>query len=181
MLTHFPNFRRYGVSVVAGLSLLLCACSHAEPPPQMPEAAAKAPEQGPAQPGYLLVSQNIRTKCGMPETPADSPLFDFDEAALRPRGEGILDSLATCMRDGTLKGQGVSILGHTDPRGGDDYNHKLGLARANAARDYLIAHGVSSASLNVKSRGEKDAVGTESSSWQLDRRVEIEENLAVGD
>jgi peptidoglycan-associated lipoprotein len=76
-------------------------------------------EKSSAQPAYLIVSESIRTKCGVPETPFNSPQFDFDAAALRPRGEGILDLIATCMRDGSLKGQGVTIIGHADPRGTD--------------------------------------------------------------
>jgi outer membrane protein OmpA-like peptidoglycan-associated protein len=83
------------------------------------------------------------------------------------------------MRDGSLKDQSVTITGHTDERGGDKYNRHLGMERANAARDYLTGRGVAMSALTVKSRGEQDATGTESSTWQLDRRVEIEESAAL--
>jgi outer membrane protein OmpA-like peptidoglycan-associated protein len=183
MVTHISKLHRYGLSLVAGPSLLLFACSHDAPPPKTPEAPLRAPEpvaqKAPPQPAYLVVSESIRVKCGVPETPADSPQFDFDDAALRPRGEGILDSIAACMRDGSLKGQGVTIIGHTDPRGADQYNQELGMERANAAKDYLTGHGVTTSSITVKSRGEQDATGTDSSSWQIDRRVEIEESVAM--
>lgn len=185
MLTCISGLRRYGLGLVVAPTLLMCACSHEAPPAQMPKAPIKAPEpvaeKPPARPAYLVVSQGIRTKCGVPEEPADSPQFDFDEAELRPRGEGILDAIATCMRDGSLKGIGVTIIGHTDPRGADKYNQSLGMERAKAAGDYLTAHGIPMTSLTVESRGEKDASGTDSSSWQLDRRVEIEESVSATD
>jgi peptidoglycan-associated lipoprotein len=184
MFTILTKHRRCALALIAGPSLSVLGCTHDAPPPKVPEPTIEAPkpvaEKVQPQPAYLQVSESIRTKCGVPETPTDSPQFDFDEAALRPRGEGILDSIAACMRDGSLKGQSVTITGHTDDRGGDNYNRKLGMERANAARDYLTSHGVATSALTVKSRGEQDATGTEKSTWQLDRRVEIEESAALG-
>jgi len=48
-----------------------------------------------------------------------------------------------------------------------------------AARDYLTKDGGSRSSLTVRSRGAQDANGRDSDGWQLDRRVEIQERLAV--
>jgi len=49
------------------------------------------------------------------------------------------------------------------------------MERARAVRDYLASQGVAVSALNVKSRGELDASGTGPASWQLDRRVDIDE------
>ncbi|HEX4355420.1 MAG TPA: OmpA family protein [Polyangiales bacterium] len=59
------------------------------------------------------------------------------------------------------------------------YNQELGMGRANAAKDYLTAHGVTGSAVTVRSRGDQDATGTDASSWQLDRRVDIEESVAM--
>jgi outer membrane protein OmpA-like peptidoglycan-associated protein len=170
------------IAVAAGIPLW--ACSHEAPPAKMPEPVTEtvpepAAEKAPRLPANLRVSESIRTKCSVPETPAGSPQFDFDEAELRPRGQGILDTIATCMREGSLKDQSVTITGHADPRGSDNYNRELGLERANSAKAYLTSHGANAALLTARSLGEQDATGTDKGSWQLDRRVEIDETDAL--
>jgi outer membrane protein OmpA-like peptidoglycan-associated protein len=92
---------------------------------------------------------------------------------------GILDGIATCIREGSLKGEGVTVTGHTDPRGSDAYNQGLGMRRAGTTRDYLMSKGVASTDITVQSRGKQDATGDEAAGWQLDRRVEIDERGAV--
>jgi outer membrane protein OmpA-like peptidoglycan-associated protein len=91
----------------------------------------------------------------------------------------ILDGIATCIRDGSFKGEGVTVTGYTDPRGSDSYNQDLRKRRADTTRDYLMSKGVASTDITVQSRGKQDATGDEATGWQLDRRVEIDEGNAV--
>jgi len=167
--------------VASALALQVAACSH-EPTKtahdELPPAGAIAPMSAPSSNDTFIISESLRKKCSLPETAGNSPQFDFDEAALRPRGQGILDSIAACVTTGSMKGEGVTITGHTDPRGSAQYNQSLGMQRANAARDYLAAKGVASAEMTVESRGEQDATGQSESGFQLDRRVEIAETSA---
>jgi outer membrane protein OmpA-like peptidoglycan-associated protein len=178
------NMHRQALKIGLSVPLLVLGCAHdqkpeprvAEPmivPPKQPRAVY-APEPGPST-AVLLISASVREKCALPEQPSAEPQFDFDEAALRPRGEDILDRIATCMREGSLKDQAVTVVGHADPRGGEHYNLDLGMDRARAARDYLIKQGVASSAVQLETRGEQDATGTSPEGYQLDRRVEIEE------
>jgi outer membrane protein OmpA-like peptidoglycan-associated protein len=125
--------------------------------------------------GSVQISEGVRQKCDLPDTPSDAPQFDFDEAALRPRGEGILEQLARCLQSGNMMGQTISVVGHADPRGSEEYNYSLGEQRARAAADYLQQRGVPSSQIAVESRGEEDASGHDEQSWQLDRNVQIAE------
>lgn len=157
------------------------ACSH-DKPAESPsyehpvKAVAPAPQPEPPKADEsIVVGEVMRKKCGLPETKGESPQFDFDEAQLRPRGMNILDAVAECVTDGAMKGERVSIIGHTDPRGTDEYNRELGMKRANATRDYLAQKGVPLDVMTVSSRGEADATGDSPDAFQLDRRVEIEE------
>lgn len=176
---------RSGIASAVAPLLLLMACSHETPQAQAPSVAtaappAPAPVAATTPPdSSFKVSEAVRVKCNLPETPADSPQFDFDQSALRPRGMGILDGIATCLQTGAMKGESVRVTGHTDPRGSDSYNESLGLRRANVARDYLVQKGVASANIIVTSRGKQDATGDEAAGWQLDRRVAIDEGSAV--
>ena len=179
------NQSRFGVALTAAPLLLLMACTHDQPkavvpsiatvaaPPPAPVAVTPPPDTS------FKVSEAVRVKCNLPDTPTDSPQFDFDEVHLRPRGMGILDDIATCLQKGAMKGEGLIVTGHTDPRGSDSYNEDLGMRRANTARDYLVSKGVASDDITVTSRGKLDATGEEAEGWQLDRRVAIDERSAI--
>ncbi len=154
-------------------------CSH-DAKPAVGTTENASPSQAAATPSMstqasIEVSESLRKRCDLPNEPAAAPQFDFDEAALRPRGEGILEGLARCMLDGNMKGQSIAVVGHADPRGSDSYNFALGNRRAQAAADYLKAHGVASSQVWVTSRGEQDATGSGEQAWQLDRNVQIAE------
>jgi OOP family OmpA-OmpF porin len=47
----------------------------------------------------------------------------------------------------------VKIEGHTDRIGSAEYNDKLGLARANAVRDFLVKYGASASQITATSEG----------------------------
>lgn len=171
------------VAVVCVGSLGAFGCAHDESPPPAavdiePQPAAAA-EQTEATQGALVASESVKQKCQIPDTPQQAPQFDYDQADLRSRGEDILRRVATCMQDGALKGQALTLIGHADPRGSERYNRALGMERARAARAYLESQGVALSSLSVKSRGELDATGSDVASWQLDRWVDIEETSAL--
>lgn len=126
-------------------ALVLCACTH------QPEQAAATPVTEPARPapvasptaqdtrGSLVATERLKAKCNLPDAPTERPQFDYDEEALRPRGTSILDAVATCMLEGSMKDERLTLTGHADPRGSDEYNRDLGMRRADAARDYLVS------------------------------------------
>ena len=137
--------------------------------PAAPRAAVeRAVEQN--QGGGLNISAEIRQLC--PGIPA--PKFGYDSADLRNEWAEALDKLAQCMKSGGLAGRNVLLTGHTDPRGDDDYNMALGGRRAESVKDAVSAYGVMGSRLQVTSRGETDAVGTDESTWATDRRVDID-------
>lgn len=126
----------------------------------------------------VVVAEDVRRACELPDEPAEAPRFDFDSARLRPRGEDILVGIASCVVGGKLGDSTLEIVGHTDPRGSPDYNQQLGFYRAVAAKQALESMGVPGAMLGVRSRGERDATGANEASWALDRRVEIHRGAA---
>nr|HPM41885.1 OmpA family protein [bacterium] len=63
--------------------------------------------------------------------------FDFNKATLKPEGKAILDKDALLLsEDGTLD---VSIEGHCDIVGSDEYNQKLSEARARSVFEYFLS------------------------------------------
>ena len=55
----------------------------------------------------------------------------------------------------------VVIIGHTDSKGSDEYNMKLGMRRAVAVRDKLLEFGMDpSRIIGVESKGESEPIDT---------------------
>jgi hypothetical protein len=70
----------------------------------------------------------------------------------------------------------LKIAGHTDERGPDAANMKLGLARANAAKAYLVSKGIAANRLETMSYGESRPIetGHTAAAWAKNRRIEFE-------
>jgi outer membrane protein OmpA-like peptidoglycan-associated protein len=78
--------------------------------------------------------------------------FDYDKATIRPESMPLVQGVAqTMLSSPTLH---IEIRGHTDDRGGDDYNQKLSEERAQAVADALASMGVDRSRLSVKGFGE---------------------------
>jgi outer membrane protein OmpA-like peptidoglycan-associated protein len=67
-----------------------------------------------------------------------------------------LDAIAETLKKNP--GVKVTIVGHTDSNGSDDYNMKLSLRRAEAVRDYLVGKGVAAGQFMVEGKGESQPI-----------------------
>jgi peptidoglycan-associated lipoprotein len=84
--------------------------------------------------------------------------FDFDRYSLRPDALKILDeAIAKLQANPNIN---VTIEGHADSVGTQQYNLALGDRRANSARDYLLKRGISAARLRTVSYGEDRPIDT---------------------
>ncbi len=99
--------------------------------------------------------------------------FDYDSYAIKPEFQSALDAHAKFMS--TNKTRKMAIEGHTDDRGGREYNLALGQKRSEAVRRALALLGVTDAQIEAVSFGkEKPAkAGSDEASWALNRRAEI--------
>ena len=79
--------------------------------------------------------------------------FEYNSSVLVDGFPSLL-RLAELLRDHA--GYKVQVEGHTDRLGSDSYNNKLGLARANAVRDFLIKYGAAANQIQVSTRGRLD-------------------------
>ena len=96
--------------------------------------------------------------------------FDFNESALTTEATSRLAQDADCLKK---TNRAVSLVGHTDNRGTQEYNLALSERRAQSVRDHLGRLGVDGAKLTVLPRGSLDAKGTDEPSWAQDRRVDF--------
>ena len=78
--------------------------------------------------------------------------FDFDRFNLRPDALKILDdAVAKLQANPDIQ---VTLEGHCDSIGSQQYNLALGERRANSARDYLVSRGIAASRLRTVSYGE---------------------------
>jgi len=100
--------------------------------------------------------------------------FDYDKANIRSEDMGDLDAkVAILQANPDLR---IRIGGHCDERGSDEYNLALGNRRAQAAKQYLVSHGVDAGRIETQSWGEERPFvdGHDESAWSQNRRDEFE-------
>ncbi|TFY99136.1 peptidoglycan-associated lipoprotein Pal [Ramlibacter henchirensis] len=108
-----------------------------------------------------------------PNNVARLVFFDYDSYVIKPEAQPIIEAHARFLRSNG--GRKVALEGHTDERGGREYNLALGQRRAEAVRRALGLLGVNDQQLEAVSFGkEKPAAnGNDESAWSQNRRVEI--------
>lgn len=99
--------------------------------------------------------------------------FDYDSYVIKPEFQALIDAHARHIK--ADRSRKVVIEGHTDERGGREYNLALGQRRAEAVRRALGLLGVADSQVEAVSFGkEKPAVqGSGEAAWSKNRRAEI--------
>jgi len=145
----------------------------APPPAQAPAPAAAAPAPTPmvaAPPPLEKVTLN------------SDVLFAFDKAELTDAGKAEIDKVADRIKDAKI--ENITLVGHADRIGSDQYNQKLSERRAEAVKAYLQQKAAAQ-NLQASGKGESQPVtgqqcngiknrGKLIECLQPDRRVEVE-------
>lgn len=171
-----------------GLALLLSACASGVKLNEVPvedksgaavvttptEAkVATAPTneaQSAVAPVNTVSSDNLATG---PNGVANVIYFDYDSFVVKAEYQNAIAAHAQFLK--THPNAKVTLEGHTDERGGREYNIALGQKRADAVRQGLTLLGVPAAQLESVSFGEeKPAVeGSDETAYSKNRRVEF--------
>ncbi len=150
------------VSAMAGIALLAACSSHnAETGAATGSGAGSMTSGGPAPGSQEDLVANV----------GDRVFFAFNSSQISSDGHGTLDRQAGWL--GRYPQVAVQVAGNCDDRGTEEYNLALGQRRANAARDYLVAQGVSSSRISTISYG-KDrptALGDNEEAWAQNRNA----------
>ena len=101
--------------------------------------------------------------------------FDFDSFVVKDEYRPMLEAHAKVLSANRSKR--MTLEGHTDERGGREYNLALGQKRADAVLRTLVLLGVQDGQLEAVSFGEeKPAVqGSDEAAWAKNRRVELKD------
>jgi outer membrane protein OmpA-like peptidoglycan-associated protein len=110
--------------------------------PMAPPAPAPAPAPAPKQVQAAPIPKNFMI------------FFDFDKSDLTPAAQAILTQAADA-----IKKQGstqIALTGYTDTVGSAEYNLKLSMRRAEAAKKFLVNLGVPASEISTVGKGKTD-------------------------
>lgn len=189
-----------------GAALLLAACgsnvkldeapveSRSTQPADGGPAVAQAPAApaGPSRPGVApgwsapaapavaprspVATVDTGNAMGADGWPAERIVyFDFDSFALRSDARPVLEGHAKVLV--AQRGKRLIVEGHTDERGGREYNLALGQKRAEAVARSLVLLGATESQVEAVSFGKERpaAEGRDEAAWAKNRRAELKE------
>jgi OOP family OmpA-OmpF porin len=135
--------------------------------------------------GFAFFEETIKPEeHGLADFPAEIPIlrivarqdvfFDSGRDVIRPEAQPLLDIIAESLKR-EPPDVALFVAGHTDADGSDDYNMKLGLARADRVASALVRRGVYQAAIYRVSFGEHVPIaGNDSRAGKAkNRRVEF--------
>ncbi len=140
------------------------ATSEIKPATNVPEAKSAV------APVTSVASDNLAAG---PQGIAKVIYFDYDSFVVKAEFQSAIEAHAQFLKSNPKAK--VSLEGHTDERGGREYNLALGQKRADAVRQSLSLLGVSAAQVESVSFGEEKpaAQGTDEASLSKNRRAEF--------
>ncbi len=99
--------------------------------------------------------------------------FDFDSYAVKDEYRPAIETYAKLLS--ADRNKRLAIEGHTDDRGGREYNLALGQKRAEAVAKSLALYGAKDAQVDAVSFGKERpaAMGNDESAWAKNRRAEL--------
>lgn len=168
--------------LILGATALLAACGSSvklDKAPVEDRTGAAAGQNANSTADNSMAKSNVPSldvgKSAADTLPVSSRLvyFDYDSFAIKAESQSLVESNARLIK--ADKNRKVVLEGHTDERGGREYNLALGQKRAEAVRRALVLLGVADSQLEAVSFGkEKPAVaGSDEASFAKNRRVEI--------
>jgi peptidoglycan-associated lipoprotein len=142
-------------------------------PSGMDGSAASAGSTGVMQGGVTTVSTDGSNPTATVATVDRVVYFDYDSFSVRPESQALIEANGRLLKADKVRQ--VAIEGHTDERGGREYNLALGQKRAEAVRAALGVQGVPESQMEAVSFGkEKPAVpGLTEAAMAKNRRAEI--------
>ena len=158
-------------SLVLGLALVATAGCTKKRPVDIPpgpgvDQGGTGVDNGSGEEGTNALNEQFKR-----EVQSNTIHFAYDQYDIDPEARTILDSQARWLA--AHPNARVAIEGHCDERGTREYNLALGDRRANAAKNYLAARGISPSQINTISYGKERpvALGSDEASWAQNRRA----------
>lgn len=176
---------RKSLLVTSLLAALLAGCSSGVKLNDVPVEDKSAASSSTASTGVVSpaaagqgsgVASVVTDKAGSGIGPAGVPhvvFFDYDSFVIKAEARPVIEGHARFLQ--ANKQRKAMLEGHTDERGGREYNLALGQKRAEAVQRALVLMGVAESQVEAVSYGKEKpaAQGADEASLAKNRRVEI--------
>ncbi len=187
--------------VASAAAICLVACAKKEPPKTEPtvenapaEAAPAAEQAAPnadslaAEQARLeaerlaaerarLEAERARLEALINQIMSEDVYFDFDRSELTEKAKELLAQVGELL----IKEERftITIEGHTDARGTEDYNFTLGAKRAMKVKEFLAAYGIDSKRMESVSYGKEapKVEGSNEEAYSQNRRANFRVNI----
>jgi peptidoglycan-associated lipoprotein len=159
-------FLRIAIVPIAAASLVTALACEKKPTEEPPSTSSRDFNEG-----RSTAPENL----GPQRSPdLQTVYFDFDRSDIRPDQQGVLQGNAAAIQKHT-DWKLITIEGHCDERGTEEYNLALGDRRATSAKTYLQNLGVSATKLTTVSLGASQpaVAGHDEAAWAKNRRDEF--------
>jgi peptidoglycan-associated lipoprotein len=180
------NMQRFARAVMAGtvFAFVLAGCSSVNLDEQKPapitDASAGGQAAGAGTDPRAVAPVDAQSARGVdPFNDPASPLykksvfFDFDSFVVKSEFQPVVEAHGKYLA--STKDRRIVIEGHTDERGGREYNLALGQKRAEAVKQRLMLLGAMDSQIETVSFGKEKprAVGSNEEAWAQNRRADI--------
>jgi peptidoglycan-associated lipoprotein len=161
------------VVLMIGLLVTASACSKkakVDTTDQYPQAASQGPSDAELA-AQQAADEALRLKqAAMQAFENEDVHFNFDDATLTSEAIEILNQKVAFLRDNA--GVSITVEGHCDERGTNEYNIALGERRAQSIVSFLVNAGVPADMVKAVSYGEEKplVMGSDESAWAQNRR-----------
>ena len=152
------------------------ASQSAEPAMTQAQADSLAAEQARLD-AERLEAERARLEALINQIMSEDVYFDFDRSELTEKAKELLAQVGELL----LKEQRftITIEGHTDARGTEDYNFTLGAKRAMKVKEFLAAYGIENSRMESVSYGKEapKAQGETEEAYSQNRRANFRVNI----
>lgn len=178
------RLRFFMLLIASVLTLTLAACGSSVKLDEVPVSDARGQSISPDTSGASSSTLGERGIAAVNATAADPSAaglnlvtkvihFDYDSYEIKPHFQSAIDAHARFLN--ANKSRKVALEGHTDERGGREYNLALGQKRAEAVRRAFILLGVSAPQIEAVSFGKEKPLDPQlnETAYAKNRRVEL--------
>lgn len=168
---------------ISGLGTVSASGTHTVNPSDSTtyELVAKGPGGSADASARVTVNAKPAVQAGMSEDMlfqqnVKDVFFDYDKYSIRPDQASILQNAANFLSE--HPDIALTVAGHCDDRGSEEYNLALGASRANSFKEELVKRGISANRIKTTSLGKEQPFCSEDNEqcWQLNRRDHVAKN-----
>jgi peptidoglycan-associated lipoprotein len=175
--------RFHRLLLAVGCCMLVAACSTPVPLEEKKDVPVETRNpagagQGAAQqsaPQSQVATVDLSKSAAGPTAAQRIVYFDYDSFVIKDEYKSVVEANAKALSANRAKR--LVVEGHTDERGGREYNLALGQKRAEAVARALVLAGATDAQLEAVSFGKERpaASGSDEAAWAKNRRAELKD------